>query len=883
MLKFKGGESRRRVPSPTIPDEHLPRPLFVVVTKNGAELPLLSDRAAFPLLAPALQYLGQLAGAAGHEGDLGESDDDHIAALRVELAERGLLESGSPPPGITRDTTVGSDSDKDEADPEPDAELALSRPLVFRLGTGGFEYVGHSGDALCSLTARQLLAAMSYLSARTPGDAFGHQQSVLSSEALDRGDHGRLIGHLRTIGILQSAALATAIEDRATVAMREALRNIGQRRAAVTKHLEQCAAAEARRVAQTGHTRTRVIPVNKEDSPLLSLGLVMSYALAYDGGRLAEAYEFVPDWCHITTETLTGDEPPAIFLFSSYIWSHTWNLAASEEAKRRNPNGLCIHGGPDVPKYDEDLREYLGANPHIDVIVHGEGEATLAEILDRLDGALGDGPCDLTVLDDVAGLTHRRGDHITHTGPRERIADLDDIPSPYANGLFDSIGEAPLVLQTVETNRGCPYGCAFCDWGSATKSRIRKFDYQRVLDDLEWCAKNQTDVVLLTDSNFGIFKRDVDIARHVVALREEYGYPKVFESSYAKNTVKHLSEIVQILADGNVISAGTLSLQSVDPGTLEAIRRSNIKIEKYDQLATEFGTTRLPLVVELMMGLPGSTLESFRGDIQQCIDREVQARLNATEVLVNSPMNEPDYRTEWAIDLSRPIASAWDSNKSGEPIEKALILSTSSFTRAEYDQMARWRLLFLLMENFGVLRHVARYVRHDTGVAEIDFYDRLDAAVTDDPHRFPTLSLTLESIPEYMVPPGTWTDFMAEVRDYLVNDLGVQDDPALDTVLRVQLALLPSRDRTFPDTVELAHDYPAWHTAMLEAKRAGWEQDWTPGVPPLSSLGPTTFAIDDPQQLSTAGMGIPIEVDTDMDWEFASPVSRALRFRRTRD
>jgi hypothetical protein len=172
---------------------------------------------------------------------------------------------------------------------------------------------------------------------------------------------------------------------------------------------------------------------------------------------------------------------------------------------------------------------------------------------------------------------------------------------------------------------------------------MRKFELDRVFDDLEWCAKHKVRAVFWADANFGIFSRDVEIASKVVELKQQYGYPIIFESSYAKNTVKHLRDIIETLASGGILSTGTLSLQSVDVATLDAIRRSNIKVEKYDQLAVEFGKQGLPLVVELMMGLPGSTVQSFVGDLQQTIDREVNARVNPTEVLMNSPMNAPDY------------------------------------------------------------------------------------------------------------------------------------------------------------------------------------------------------------------------------------------------
>ena len=207
----------------------------------------------------------------------------------------------------------------------------------------------------------------------------------------------------------------------------------------------------------------------------------------------------------------------------------------------------------------------------------------------------------------------------------------------------------------LETNRGCPYGCTFCDWGSATASKIRKFDLDRVLAELEWTAKAKTAAISIADANFGLFPRDVDIARKAAALKKETGYPRGFGGNYAKNTVTHMRQIIDVLAEGNILSLGTLSLQSMDENTLDVINRANIKTEKYDALAVEMRNSDLALTAELMMGLPGSTLHSFREDLQQCIDRELPARVNMTTLLVNSPMNDPEYIKKHEIKTDKPI------------------------------------------------------------------------------------------------------------------------------------------------------------------------------------------------------------------------------------
>ena len=114
-----------------------------------------------------------------------------------------------------------------------------------------------------------------------------------------------------------------------------------------------------------------------------------------------------------------------------------------------------------------------------------------------------------------------------------------------------------------------------------------------------------------------------------------------------------------------------------------------------------------------------------------------------------------------------------------------------------------------------------------------------------------------------------------------MQELQLADDSALDAVLKVQHALLPARDRSFPLNLNLPHDYARWHREMLSSKQSGWEQDWTGDVKPLREFGPGTFTVDDSQKLTTLGMGTPMLADIDLDWEFDSTIGRALRFRRT--
>jgi hypothetical protein len=841
-------------------------PLTIVAVRSDAlTLPTIDGALALPLGPDELEVLSALAGTGRFEA----TTPEHHAFLTA-LDERHLL---LPPTTTTRSLVVGPEPTPPAvALPPDDVELFATTPAILAVTPRGFAALDHDGGTVAVLSTVELLVLAGYRAPATRPAALALTEAVLGARAFDEATHDRATARLLGTGLLRLSGtegrMGQALREKKSNDMRAAVIKNMQLRAAVDRRLAELHEAERAREARTGVTRTKIIPIhNQGSSPPLSLGMIFAYVDAFEGGRLTERYLPWPDWVapRRSADELTAE--PAIFLFTDYLWSHGQNLEISKAVKERSPGSLTIHGGPDCPSYEADVEEYFAANPHVDVAVHGEGEVTTAELLAALpDGVPGDAPLDLRPLAGVPGLSFRDGDRVVHTGRRERLSDLDVLPSPYLTGVFDAYREVPEISVTLETNRGCPYGCTYCDWGSNINARIRKFDLDRVLGELEWCAVNHVQGIGLADANFGIFERDVDIAARVVELKAEHGYPKACTGSYAKNTVKHLEKIIRGWIDGGIVTLGVLSLQTMDPDTLDAVRRSNIKTEKYDQLAREFRRNDLPLYVDLMMGLPGQTFGSFVDDLQACIDREVQAKIHETALLVNSPMNEPAYRETHGIQIRRPGAA-------GTVTPDALVIvQTNSMSRQDFEDMRRLRRMYLFCENFGVLRHVSRFVRHETGVREVDVYERLRRAATEEPWRWPAGAYLVDMIHDLMCAPVSWRPFVEEVGEFVRTEIGVPDSSALRTVLDVQHALLPSTGRHYPATIELEHDYAAWHAEVLAAKFS--TEDWPSEVAPLSTFGPATFTVDDPWSLSDHMLGGNLEGAWFDTWDLDSPVAR---------
>ncbi|MEZ0373699.1 MAG: radical SAM protein, partial [Candidatus Sericytochromatia bacterium] len=338
----------------------------------------------------------------------------------------------------------------------------------------------------------------------------------------------------------------------------------------------------------------------------LALGLMASCIELHLGETYEVIYPFAVNSQQLLEQVATHG--PGVVLFSNYMWTREANLEISAAVKRYAPGSIVIHGGPDTPAYEGACQSYLERYPFVDYTVHSEGEQTLVHLLGTL--AAGE------ETEAVQGLGFLQAGRFIKTPARTRSLDPNLFPSPYYNGIFEKLQWQGWNAVPLETNRGCPYACAFCDWGSATMQKMRLFSMERVQAEIEWLAAHKIPKVWIADSNFGIFERDLEITRFICEMKEKYGYPQLMITNYAKNTKQHLVDIIEMLVEHGLVSTGIVSLQTRDQGTLNAVKRSNIKTREYDLLRTAFESRNLPMSTQLMIGLPGSTRASFKDDLR---------------------------------------------------------------------------------------------------------------------------------------------------------------------------------------------------------------------------------------------------------------------------
>ncbi len=589
----------------------------------------------------------------------------------------------------------------------------------------------------------------------------------------------------------------------------------------------------------------------------LALGLLYTAIAAAEEGKLLEKYLLVPITYLPPQEFLQGPYQkfgPGIWLFSNYMWSIDINLQISVAVKKHNFKNVTIHGGPSTPDYKDKSKEFFSENPSVDICVHGEGEAAIAEILACLS------LIDLekeryfqSTLDKVDGISFRTEsatDEVVRTKSRTRLAKPEIIPSPYEEGVFDCY-DGKVEAAIIESNRGCPFGCTFCDWGSATNQKVRKYDLERVKKELDWIINRQVKVLWIADANFGMYDRDIELAQYIVDQKAIHGFPQEVVVNYTKNTTWRLAEIIKIFSSGGIISQGVISIQSTDEDTLKVINRKNIKTQKYDELTKIFAESNLPLSTDLMIGLPGSTVESFTADLQRYFDRDISVKAYPTQLLPNSPMADPEYMATYQITVDK----------------ESYLISTSTYTEADLQLMKHLYHLHTLIDGYSLLRYVCRYLQWDHNVQYTDFLFALRKMLVNEPQRYPHVFFAFQFFEADKCMPGGWQLFFEEIAEFVNTNFSIKLDSSFETVLAVNELAMPDEGRNYPFRLQLSHDFESYfrHNQPFDCAHRR----------PLKSYLPAFMVFDDPDGMANLASEH-VQYDShQFFWEIRSSIARA--------
>jgi radical SAM superfamily enzyme YgiQ (UPF0313 family) len=289
-----------------------------------------------------------------------------------------------------------------------------------------------------------------------------------------------------------------------------------------------------------------------------------------------------------------------VYAFSCYVWNTGLARRLLSALLKARPQSHFILGGPQVMA--QGVR-YLSPEHENVFICNGEGERTFPNFLRELLKPQPD-------FSAVRNLSFYRGGQLLITEPEPRITDLSEIPSPFLEGLFE---KDQYTWMLIETNRGCPFKCNYCYWGSgATGVKVYKYDEDRLKRELAWISQSRCWYLFIADANWGMLKRDVEISRYIVECHERYGAPLSVYFCGSKNTPDRVLEITETFHQAGMISSQSVSLQTMNPETLIRVNRDNIRTSAYTQIQQSLNQQGIPSFVEMIWPLPGETLSSFQ-------------------------------------------------------------------------------------------------------------------------------------------------------------------------------------------------------------------------------------------------------------------------------
>jgi len=420
--------------------------------------------------------------------------------------------------------------------------------------------------------------------------------------------------------------------------------------------------------------------------------------------------------------------------FSTYVWNAQISLEAARRIKVHHPDRLVIFGGPHVPDHAES---FLRDHPFVDLVVHNEGEKTFVELLNRFPRRDWSGLRGVSYIDSAG--------HFVRGAPVERMRDLEELPSPFLNGVFDDLIAGNPDEQWIglwETNRGCPFQCTFCDWGSATAGKVTKFGFDRLRRELEWFAGREVKYIFVCDANFGIQRRDVDIAEAVADIRRRTGFPHGFSVQNTKNATERAYQTQKILADARLNKGVALSMQSLDPATLKNIKRDNISLETYFELARRFTADNVETYSDIILGLPGETYDSFCAGVDKLIrlGQHNRVQFNNLTILPNAEMGNPDYLGKFGMVTVRSeiinIHGTREEMPDDVPEVQDLVISTASLPPEDWRKTRAfgWMAAFL---HFDKLLQLPMMVACELG--GLAYRDIIDAFLTASEEQYPVV------------------------------------------------------------------------------------------------------------------------------------------------
>lgn len=356
-----------------------------------------------------------------------------------------------------------------------------------------------------------------------------------------------------------------------------------------------------------------------------------------------------------------------IIMFSSYAWNYGINDELAKYIKNNHPEKICVLGGPHIGTNEP---EFLITRTFYDFICQPTkpGEPFIEDLIDSWFETNGK-----PNFEDISWelKSCKKTNHNMNYGISVYEEHFD-----YLKEMLDYAKQnkmEPFII--LESTRGCPYKCVFCEWGGGTGTKIIKKDIDLVKRDILALKKAGFRDAYLTDANFGAFKdRDIEIFR----FAWENGFNLTDISTVKTKNLEKRKELIdswfeivgskfqkQLKDEVNTLDmwdetkfssvVPTVSIQSISETAMKIADRTDlstkdkIELSRYIKEKCEEKNYPIP-AIELILGMPGSTLDDFYNEMEIIWNFQAWSSFRHDYMfLTDSQLNSPEYKEKYQI------------------------------------------------------------------------------------------------------------------------------------------------------------------------------------------------------------------------------------------
>ncbi len=415
-------------------------------------------------------------------------------------------------------------------------------------------------------------------------------------------------------------------------------------------------------------------------------------------------------------------ERPSVVGLSNYMWNLDLSYTVAQAIKGLAPQTLIVFGGPNYPLEEHRQEAWLKKRPSVDVYIIGEGERPFMEVAEIWLKTRSIEEVKRAPINGMHSIVEGR---LYKNNPRlrdgfdesPRIKDLDATPSPYLAGYLDEFLKEPDITPLMECNRGCPFTCTFCVDGITARSRVNKASLGRLEQELVYIAERYRGKTLtLADTNFGMYKEDVEFCKVISKIKEKYDYPHHLQVSTGKNQKALIIECADLL-QGTL--RFTAAVQSMVPEILKNIKRDNISYEELVEVSKRVSATEASTYSEVILALPGDSKAYHFETTDKLVDSGLnKIGLYTLMILDGCELATDASRQKFRIKTRFRVVprSFGVYNLEGQPLpcveveEVGVENETLSFD--DYVECRRYALTITLFYNDNVFFELAQFIRN---------------------------------------------------------------------------------------------------------------------------------------------------------------------------